>query len=92
MIAVQIITHPWDSRNERFGLPVAWSMMTHTAGVDITKIAPSTASALQVLRRDPALRSGEHDRLLLRMLSAVDTLDEYGAAAAGNGRAADTWP
>jgi ParB-like chromosome segregation protein Spo0J len=86
-------------------------------------------TALQALRRDPALRSREHGRLLLRMLSAVDTLDEYGeqmiehipahdlawvarasrvcartwerfadlaerrnAAAAGNGRAADTWP
>ncbi|HEY5988337.1 MAG TPA: streptomycin biosynthesis protein, partial [Streptosporangiaceae bacterium] len=35
-------------------------------------------SALQALGRDPALRSREHGRLLLRMLSALDVLEEHG--------------
>jgi ParB-like chromosome segregation protein Spo0J len=39
---------------------------------------PDQSTALQALRKDPALRSRENGRLLLRMLSAIDTLDEYG--------------
>jgi ParB-like chromosome segregation protein Spo0J len=50
----------------------------HGKTADVQPKEADQSTALQALRKDPALRSRENGRLLLRMLSAIDTLDEYG--------------
>ena len=48
------------------------------AAADARPKEAEQSTALQILRKDPALRSRENGRLPLRMLSAIDTLDKHG--------------
>ena len=72
-IAQQAGISPETARKVRLQLRTGQSK---SAGSQCRDTAES--SALQALGRDPALRSREQGRLLLRMLSALDVLEDHG--------------